>query len=39
VPLQPGTDGETTTQGLDGLDGRCAEYYAKGARQGPTLVP
>mmetsp|Transcript_32670 Transcript_32670/g.52350 ORF Transcript_32670/g.52350 Transcript_32670/m.52350 type:complete len:342 (+) Transcript_32670:159-1184(+) len=31
VPL-PGTNGETTTQGLDGLDGRCAEYYAQGAR-------
>ena len=31
VPL-PGTSGETSTQGLDGLDGRCAEYYKKGAR-------
>lgn len=28
----PGTDGETTTQGLDNLGARCAEYYAKGAR-------
>jgi fructose-bisphosphate aldolase class I len=28
----PGTDGETMTQGLDGLDKRCAEYYKKGAR-------
>ena len=31
TPL-PGTDGETTTTGLDGLEKRCAEYYAKGAR-------
>lgn len=30
--LIPGTDGETTTQGLDGLAERCAEYYEKGAR-------
>jgi fructose-bisphosphate aldolase class I len=28
----PGTDGETSTQGLDGLGARCAEYYAIGAR-------
>lgn len=27
-----GTDGETWTQGLDGLDKRCADYYKKGAR-------
>jgi fructose-bisphosphate aldolase class I len=27
-----GTDGEVTTQGLDGLDARCKEYYAKGCR-------
>jgi len=31
VPI-PGTDGETSTQGLDGLAQRCADYYAKGAR-------
>jgi len=30
-PLR-GTDGETFTQGLDGLAQRCAEYYNKGAR-------
>lgn len=32
--LQPigGTDGETATQGLDGLGKRCAEYYAMGCR-------
>ena len=28
----PGTDGETTTQGLDGLAERCAEFYRKGCR-------
>jgi len=28
----PGTDGETTTTGLDGLAERCAKYYADGAR-------
>ncbi|GAA0146509.1 hypothetical protein Leryth_015563 [Lithospermum erythrorhizon] len=28
----PGTNGETTTQGLDGLAQRCAEYYKAGAR-------
>eukprot|EP00271_Cylindrocystis_brebissonii_P018110 TRINITY_DN4987_c0_g1_i1.p1 TRINITY_DN4987_c0_g1~~TRINITY_DN4987_c0_g1_i1.p1 ORF type:complete len:358 (+),score=73.82 TRINITY_DN4987_c0_g1_i1:112-1185(+) len=27
-----GTDGETTTQGHDGLGARCAEYYKAGAR-------
>ncbi|KAJ7558701.1 hypothetical protein O6H91_04G052200 [Diphasiastrum complanatum] len=27
-----GTDGETTTQGFDGLGERCAEYYKAGAR-------
>ena len=28
----PGTDGETSTQGLDGLAERCKEYYKMGAR-------
>ncbi|GMH09957.1 hypothetical protein Nepgr_011798 [Nepenthes gracilis] len=28
----PGTNGETTTQGLDGLAERCQQYYAAGAR-------
>ncbi|XP_057720582.1 fructose-bisphosphate aldolase 6, cytosolic [Arachis stenosperma] len=28
----PGTNGETTTQGLDGLGQRCAKYYEAGAR-------
>ncbi|TPX48092.1 fructose-bisphosphate aldolase [Synchytrium endobioticum] len=28
----PGTQGETTTQGLDGLAERCQKYYAAGAR-------
>ncbi|KAI4349012.1 hypothetical protein L6164_009669 [Bauhinia variegata] len=28
----PGTNGETTTQGLDGLGHRCAKYYEAGAR-------
>ncbi|KAK4750059.1 hypothetical protein SAY87_027508 [Trapa incisa] len=28
----PGTNGETTTQGLDGLADRCKKYYAAGAR-------
>jgi fructose-bisphosphate aldolase, class I len=28
----PGTDGETATQGLDGLADRCAAYYRQGAR-------
>ncbi|KAM0911165.1 hypothetical protein ACQ4PT_013669 [Festuca glaucescens] len=27
-----GTDGETTTQGLDSLGSRCAKYYEAGAR-------
>jgi len=27
-----GTNGEKATQGLDGLAGRCKEYYAKGCR-------
>ncbi|KAI9206472.1 fructose-bisphosphate aldolase [Polychytrium aggregatum] len=27
-----GTDGETTTQGLDGMNERCQKYYAAGAR-------
>eukprot|EP00013_Stygamoeba_regulata_P023003 CAMPEP_0177646612 /NCGR_PEP_ID=MMETSP0447-20121125/9862_1 /TAXON_ID=0 /ORGANISM="Stygamoeba regulata, Strain BSH-02190019" /LENGTH=365 /DNA_ID=CAMNT_0019149147 /DNA_START=15 /DNA_END=1112 /DNA_ORIENTATION=+ len=31
VPIL-GTDGETATQGLDGLVGRCEEYYKLGAR-------
>ncbi|KAJ3364765.1 hypothetical protein GGF31_008911 [Allomyces arbusculus] len=31
VPIY-GTDNETTTQGLDGLAERCAEYYKLGAR-------
>lgn len=28
----PGTDGETATQGLDGLAERCKAYYEKGCR-------
>lgn len=28
----PGTDGETTTQGLDNLDAKCAKYYQLGVR-------
>ena len=28
----PGTDGETSTQGIDDLGKRCAEYYKAGAR-------
>lgn len=28
----PGTDGETSTQGLDGLAERCKTYYSKGCR-------
>lgn len=31
VPL-PGTDGETSTQGIDGLGERCKKYYEAGAR-------
>ena len=27
-----GTNGETTTTGLDGLAERCQDYYKKGAR-------
>lgn len=32
VKTLPGTNGETTTQGLTDLDKRCGEYYAAGAR-------
>eukprot|EP00161_Ancyromonas_sigmoides_P023181 TRINITY_DN7205_c0_g2_i1.p1 TRINITY_DN7205_c0_g2~~TRINITY_DN7205_c0_g2_i1.p1 ORF type:complete len:361 (+),score=221.03 TRINITY_DN7205_c0_g2_i1:72-1154(+) len=32
VAALPGTAGETSTQGHDGLAARCAEYYALGAR-------
>ena len=32
VVVLAGTDGESTTQGHDGLAGRCAEYYKAGAR-------
>ena len=32
VQVLPGTDGETTTQGLDNLPARAAEYYKQGAR-------
>ena len=28
----PGTDGETATQGLDGLADRCKAFYEQGAR-------
>ena len=28
----PGTDGETSTQGLTDLHARCAKYYKQGAR-------
>ena len=28
----PGSSGETTTQGLDGLAERCEKYYQAGAR-------
>ena len=28
----PGTNGETVTQGIDGLGERCAAYYKQGAR-------
>jgi fructose-bisphosphate aldolase class I len=28
----PGSDGETTTQGLDNLGARCRDYYKQGAR-------
>lgn len=30
--LLAGTQGENTTQGLDGLGERCAQYYKDGAR-------
>lgn len=30
--LLAGTNGENTTQGLDGLGERCAQYYKDGAR-------
>lgn len=30
--MLPGTNGETTTQGLDGLAERCASFYQKGCR-------
>mmetsp|Transcript_26488 Transcript_26488/g.26136 ORF Transcript_26488/g.26136 Transcript_26488/m.26136 type:complete len:360 (-) Transcript_26488:38-1117(-) len=30
--ILPGTDGETATQGLDGLAERCKTYYEKGCR-------
>eukprot|EP00232_Nephroselmis_pyriformis_P003622 CAMPEP_0182907008 /NCGR_PEP_ID=MMETSP0034_2-20130328/34168_1 /TAXON_ID=156128 /ORGANISM="Nephroselmis pyriformis, Strain CCMP717" /LENGTH=359 /DNA_ID=CAMNT_0025042839 /DNA_START=31 /DNA_END=1110 /DNA_ORIENTATION=+ len=32
VVILPGTKEETTTQGIDGLGARCAEYYKAGAR-------
>ncbi|GBG81370.1 hypothetical protein CBR_g32043 [Chara braunii] len=32
VAILAGTDGETTTQGHDGLGARCANYYQAGAR-------
>jgi fructose-bisphosphate aldolase class I len=32
IKVLAGTNGETTTQGHDDLDARCAAYYAKGAR-------
>lgn len=32
IKVLSGTNGETTTQGHDDLDVRCAAYYAKGAR-------
>lgn len=28
----PGSDGETSTQGLDNLGARCKAYYQQGAR-------
>jgi fructose-bisphosphate aldolase class I len=33
-----GTDGETATQGLDGLGDRCKAYYKQGARFGTSSV-
>ena len=35
VQVLPGTDDETSTQGLDNLGSRCAEYY----KQGELLPP
>jgi len=32
VVVLPGTEGENSTQGLDGLAARCAKYYQDGAR-------
>lgn len=32
LQVMGGTDGETATQGLDGLGARCAEYYKLGCR-------
>jgi fructose-bisphosphate aldolase class I len=32
LEMLPGSDGETSTQGLDGLGERCARYYKQGAR-------
>jgi len=32
VATIPGTDGESLTQGIDGLSTRCDDYYKKGAR-------
>ncbi|KAI3423022.1 hypothetical protein D9Q98_001374 [Chlorella vulgaris] len=32
LQVLPGTDGETTTQGLDNLGARCEAYYKQGAR-------
>lgn len=32
LQVLPGSDGETTTQGLDNLGARCAQYYKQGAR-------
>ncbi|PRW59176.1 fructose-1,6-bisphosphate aldolase [Chlorella sorokiniana] len=32
LQVLPGTDGETSTQGLDNLQARCEAYYKQGAR-------
>ena len=32
LQMLPGTDGETSTQGLDNLQARCEAYYKQGAR-------
>ena len=32
LQVLPGTDGETTTQGLDNLGARCEAFYKQGAR-------